>query len=159
MNKITVSQLQNKLNERINDVSAEIDALKAVKINTSHKTLTNRAIENGTIGDYLSIGKALFISYQSDYRYQTTTINAYSYEDENGQELGSDGFRRISRTITPLELKASLDQVIGYRENDLAGYKNDLKRAESIVFEHNNIVDRAEKLSNGVTWATRSLLN
>ena len=58
----TKDTLEQALAKRINESEAELEALKAVTINTTHKTLTNRAVEHGRIGDYIGINKALFVN-------------------------------------------------------------------------------------------------
>jgi len=155
---IESSTLKNELATRINEVEAELEALEKVTINTNHKTLTNRTVENGRIGDYIGIGKALFVSYKSYNRYMSTDITAYTYEDENGQELGTNGIMRISRTMTPLELHTALDKVIEGRKESLKKLKLDLVNADRIVKKYNKLATQMNELTEGLTWATRAVL-
>jgi len=67
---ITAEQIREKLQTRITENEAELQALKGVKIDTKHKTLSNRAVsgEGARIGNYLDINKALFVSYAIKYQ-------------------------------------------------------------------------------------------
>lgn len=164
MHTITKEQLEQALAHRINEAEAELQALKAVAINTNHKTLTNRAVwseRDGVsvkIGDYSSIGKALYVYYQAGHRYQSTDITAYTYNNPDGTEIGVEGFVRISRTLTPAELQKSLDDIIEGRKKSLKGLKADLVNAEKIVSKHNKIANDLTALENSVTWATRGVM-
>lgn len=159
MRTITRQEVEQTLAKRINEAEAELEALKGVTINTNHKTLTNKAVDGGRIGDYIGIGKALYINYFADRNYKTTDITAYSYTDENGNEIGSEGGLRISRTITPLELRKLLDSVIEERAKSLKALKLDLVNASKIVTKHNKLAEQLEALENSVTWATRSVFS
>ncbi len=165
----TTEQLLSVLDGRIAEHEAELSALKAVAINGNHKTLTNRAVwsevdgVNTRIGDYLGINKALFVSYSVKYldghtKYESSTINAYSYDDEQGKEIGSNGMHRISRTITPVELQAELDKLIAMRKKELELLNNDAKNAAKLVREFNAIADKVNAFEDQLTWATRSVL-
>lgn len=158
MNTITLSTLQQGLTARINQAEAELAAIKNVKINTAHKKLTNATIENARLADYLNIGKALCISYSIDGQYKMLDITAYTYEDENGQEIGSNGCIRISRTVTPTEAQTIINGVILGREKTLESYKLDLVNASKIVTKYNKIAESLADLENSISWATRSLL-
>lgn len=155
---VTTKELQDVLATRINEAEAELEALKAVTINTEHKTLTNKAITGGRIGDYIGIGKALFVSYKSYNRYMSTDLLAYSYENPDGTEIGTNGMIRISRTMTPLELKSSLDKFIASREISLKSLKVDLINAAKIVAKYNRLSAQLNELLDGTTWATRGVL-
>lgn len=158
MKTITLEALQQNLARRINESEAELEALKRVTINTNHKALTNRSVENGRIGDYMGIGKALYISYQFEHRYLSFDMIAYSYEDEAGNELGSTGWRRNSRTLTPAELKSALDDVITKRRAALHDLKVDLVNAPKFVKRWNKLAEQHEALVDSVTWATREVI-
>lgn len=155
---ITTKELQNTLATRINEAEAELAALKAVTINVEHKTLTKKAVTNGRIGDYLSLGKALYVDYQVNHRYLHMDINAYTYENPDGTQIGTDGFLRISRTMTPLELKESLDKAIASREVSLAALKLDLVNAKRITAKYNRLSEQMDELRNGLSWAARGVL-
>lgn len=165
----TTEELLRALNSRIAEHEAEIRALKSVAINGKHKTLTNRAVSsevegvNARIGDYIGINKALFVSYQVKYldgytKYESATINAYSYDDEQGNEIGNHGIQRISRVITPVELQAELDKLIAMRKKELVLLKNDAKNAAKLVREFNAIADKVNAFEDKLTWAARAVL-
>lgn len=149
---ITKESLEQTLSARINKAESELTALKAVTINTKHKSLTNRTIENGRIGDYIGIGKALYVDYWADHRYLTTDITAYVYTGE------VDGYLRVSRTMTPTELRETLDDMITGREASLLELKADLTNAKQIITKYNTLAKQLDDLLDSVTWATRSVL-
>lgn len=158
MNTITAKDLQTVLANRINEAEAELEALKAVTINTGHKTLTNKAVTGGRIGDYIGIGKALFVSYQSYHRYMSTDLVAYTYTNPDGTEIGVNGFIRTSRTLTPTELRERLDDLIASRASDIGYLKADLVNATKIVAKYNKMAEQMETFRDGLTWATRGVL-
>ena len=154
----TKEHLEQKLAARINETEAELEALKAVTINTKHRTLTNRAVTGGRISDYLGIGKALYISFYSGHRFQTIDITAYTYYNPDGTEIGVDGIMRKSRTMTPAELADQVADLIKHREHDLRAYKHDLVNAGEIAEQWEALEQRRRDLLGGVTWATREAL-
>lgn len=169
MHTITKEQLEQALAHRINETEAEISALQSVIINTKHNTLTNRAVSSTAesvsvkVDDYIGIGKALYIYYQfrKDGVYmsnQKIDITAYTYNNPDGTEIGTEGIMRISRTMTPAELQIEVDKVIEYRKKSLKELKTDLVNASKIVSKHNKIVNDLTALENSVTWATRGVM-
>lgn len=159
MKTITTSQLIEKLNERIEYSTAELTALKAVKINTSHKALNNKSVENARIGDYLGIDKALYISFIVEHRYYTLDVIAYTYNGLDGKELGAVAGLRTSRTLTPAEMRESLDDLIEGREKGLETIKSELTNADKIVKRYNKIAADYNEFDKNITWVTRSLIN
>ena len=161
---VSTDTLKEVLATRIEEAEAELRALKAVAINNKHKALNNRSVwseidgVNVRVGDYLSIGKALYVSYQVNQRYYTTDITAYSYVDEDGKELGVEGYRRISRTITPIELQKVLDSVILNRKDGIKVLKHDLANANTIIKKYNALSDKLENLRDSLSWASRGVL-
>lgn len=162
-NKVTAEQIREKLQARIDETSAELKALQNVKIDTKQKALTNRAIsgEGARIGDYISIGKALYVSYATKYknghtRYMSAEITAYSYQDENGQEIGANGISRISRTITPAELETILQGVKDSRAETIKNLKSEYKRADAIAKKHNALVDKIDEFNKGISYASEA---
>lgn len=167
---VTKEQLEQALTHRINQAQAELRALKAVTINTKHKALTNRTITtdgidgvSARIGDYSSLGKALYVYYQfrKDGVYlsnEMTDITAYTYQNPDGTEIGSEGGLRTSRTMTPIELKTVLDGVIAGREVGLNNLKADLVNAKAIVSTYNTLAKQMNELLDSTTWATRAVL-
>lgn len=160
---ITADKIRTNLQERIAEYKAELQALKGVKIDTKHKTLTNRAIsgDGARIGDYIGIGKALYISYKvtradGGTKYMSRDITAYSYEGLDGKEIGVDGFTRISRTITPAELQAILTSIIEALERNLKELQSEYKRAESIANKHNKLVEQLKAFNNSVSYASEA---
>lgn len=156
----TTENLQHVLAKRINEEEAEIKALEGVKINTKHKALTNRTVEGegARVGDYIGLGKALYVSYRSNNKYMSTDLIAYTYNNPDGTEIGSAGGLRTSRTMTPLELQTSLIKMIEGRKASLIELKKDLANAKRIVAKFNKINEQIESFNNSVTWATRSEL-
>lgn len=164
-NKITLEELENNLKNRILENQAEVKALRGVSINTSHKTLNNRSVtgEGVRIGDYIGINKALFVSYAVEWpdnrrKYETTTITAYSYEDENGVSLRSvpGSYTRTSRTITPEELRKVVNGVIEARIETIKELKKELKRSRTIVKQQNSLVDKLKAFNDSVSYASQA---
>lgn len=160
---ITAEQIRKNLENRITENEAELKALKGVKIDTKQKTLTNRAIsgEGARIGNYLDINKALYVSYAIKYkdghtRYASRDITAYSYTDENGQEIGSKNFIRTSRTITPAELAEILQDVKDGLASTIGDLRSEYRRAESIAKKHNVLVEKIKQFNDGLTYASEA---
>jgi len=155
---IKLDTLKNALTQRIAESEAELEALKKVTINTGHKKLTNKTVENARIADYMGINKALYIDYRYNHRYVSTPYVAYTYNNPDGTEIGVDGMRRKSRTMTPLELRGMLDGVIESREQSLVAMRYDLENAGTFVTEYNKLITDLNNLTEGVTWATREAI-
>lgn len=160
---ITKEQIREKLAARIAENEAELKALKGIKIDASHKVLTNRAVsgENARIGDYIGLGKALFVFYSVEYkdghsRHFTRDITAYSYEDENGQEIGSSGGLRISRTITPAELAVIIQDIKDGLASNITNLKSEYRRADTIAKKHNALVEKIEAFNDGLSYASEA---
>jgi hypothetical protein len=160
---IAPEEIRKNLKIEITEKESELQALKGVKINTKHKTLTNAAIsgKGARIGDYLSIGKALYVSYVVDHsasggsgrKYMTRDITAYSYFDEKGHEIGSNGMVRISRTLTPTELFEVLRDVKDSIEMALRGLKSEYRRADSIARKHNTLIQKINEFNDSLSYA------
>ena len=164
MARIYPAQLEtvkSKIEERMNETRALITALEGVKINTAHKALTNKAVEGGEIGDYLGIGKALFVSFSytrhnGGTAYERHHITAYSYDTPDGAAIGTEGIQRINRTITPAELAESVADAIQYRreyleklEADMAGIEQTHARYTALAIEMNALMDSVEGVTAG----------
>lgn len=169
MQTVTKKTLEIALANRINEAEAELRALKSVAINSDHKTLTNKAVwaevegVEAKIGDYLGIGKALYIYYQyrKDGVFMSTQkldITAYTYNNPDGTEIGTIGIMRQSRTMTPAELQEVLNATILGREISLGKLKMDLGNADKIIKTYNKHAQALNELLDGVTWATRGVL-
>lgn len=159
MRNITVSEARNNLIQRFTELQAEAEALEAVKINVKHKTLTNRAVTGGRIGDYLGINKALYVSYAVTYpdmrvKYQSFELPAYSYHDENGQEIGTNGVVRISRTLTPSELQELVADVVKKKREYIAELEAEFKQVKELVQERQEILEKIEAFNNKVSYAS-----
>lgn len=157
---ITTEQIRTNISKRITEGEAELDALKGVQINTKLTTLTNRAIsgKGARIGDYISIGKALYVSYAINYadgntRYESATINAYSYANPDGSEIGTEGYMRISRTITPTELADQLKDIIESKASYLGDLRSEYRRADTIARKHNKLVEQINAFNDSITYA------
>ena len=145
----------------MHETRAYIEALEGVKINTAHKTLTNKAVEGGEISDYIGIGKALYVSFSytrpgGGTAYERRDISAYDYNDENGEALGSEGGLRISRTITPAELAGRVADTIQRARDYLARLEADLHnivqthaRYNALAIEMNALLDSVEAVTAG----------
>lgn len=160
---ITKEQIRDNLKARITENEAELKALKGVKIDTKHKTLTNRAIsgEGAQIDNYLSINKALFVSYAVKYadghtRYMSRDITAYSYYDQAGKEIGSNGIIRISRTITPAELAVIVQDIKDGLASTIGDLKSEYRRADSIAKKHNALVEKINAFNDGLSYASEA---
>ena len=153
----TFTEARNALMAKFCERKAELEALEKVKINTGHKKLTNRAIEGGTIRDYVGTSKALFVNYMVTYpdmhtRYMSETIDAYSYHDEQGNELGADGFIRKSRTITPTELRAILDEIIASKREHIEKLLKEYKQLGPLVEEREALQAQIDAFNEKVSY-------
>jgi hypothetical protein len=162
---ITPEQIRNNLQKRITETKAELQALKGVHIDTKHKTLTNRAItgEGARIDDYIGIGKALYVSYVIKYkdgsmRYASRDITAYSYQKEDGSEIGAKDGLRISRTITPAELQVILQDVKDGLASLVGELESEYRRAASIAKKHNALVDKINEFNKDLSYASEAQL-
>ena len=159
---ITKEEIRRNLQARIDETAAELAALKGVKIDTTHKTLTNRSIsgEGARIDNYLSIGKALYVSYTvktaEHTRYASRDITAYTYNNPDGTEIGSNGFLRISRTMTPTELNDLLQDVKDGLANTIGELKSEYRRADSIARKHNKLVEQINTFNDGLSYAGKA---
>lgn len=151
MKTITVSELEQRLTKEIDLQETELQAICAVNINTTHTKLTNRAIDGARLGDYIGIGKALYICSGVD-------VLAYTYKNSDGSEIGTIGMQRISRTMTPQELHDAIDRDIKNREESLKTLKKDLNNVRSIVRENNALAEKFLNLVGSVSWVTRGLM-
>lgn len=164
MARIYPAQLEavkSKIEARIRETRALITALEVVKINTAHKTLTNKAVEGGDIGDYLGIGKALYVSYSytrlgGGTSYERHNITAYDYNNPDGTPIGTHGIQRISRTVTPAELAERVADAIEQRRDYLGGLEADLYNIEqthaqyvALATEMNALMDSVEGVTAG----------
>ena len=164
MARIYPAQLEtvkSKIEARMNETRALITALEGVKINTAHKTLTNKAVEGGEVGDYLGIGKALYVSYSyarhnGGTAYERHEIPAYAYNNPDGTPIGTEGIQRISRTITPAELARLVSDVVKQRreyleklESDMAGIEQTHARYTALAVEINELMDSVEGVTAG----------
>ena len=164
MARIYPAQLEtvkSKIEERMDETRALITALEGVKINTAHKTLTNKAVEGGEIGDYLGIGKALYVNYSyarlgGGIAYERRTIDAYDYNNPYGTTIGTEGIQRISRTITPAELAGRVSDTVKQRreyleklEADMAGIEQTHAHYTALAVEMNALMDSVEGVTAG----------
>ena len=164
MSRIYPAQLEtvkSKIEARMNETRAIITALEGVKINTAHKTLTNKAVEGGEIGDYLCIGKALYVSFSytrhnGGTSYERRDISAFDYNNPDGTPIGTEGMQRISRTITPAELAERVADTIQQRreyleklEADMAGIEQTHARYTELAIEMNALMDSVEGVTAG----------
>lgn len=161
--KITAEEIRENLQKRITEYKAELQALQGVKIDTKQKTLTNRAIsgDGARIGDYIGINKALYVSYAIKYddghtRYASRDITAYSYEDGNGNEIGTNGYMRISRTITPLELLVILQDVKDGLASTIGDLQSEYRHAVTIANKHNKLVEQLKTFNDSVSCASEA---
>lgn len=164
LHKITGDDIRKNLAERIAEHTAELDALKAIKINTAHKTLTNRCIDGAKIIDYSSINKGYRYNYIVKYadghtKYEYSEHGAYSYHDKDGNELGANGFLRISRTLEPQELAEQVADLIAQRTNELNNYKKEYKNADAIAKKHNALADKINAYNKTVCYATGAYIH
>ena len=152
--------IKSKIEERMNETRALITALEGVKINTAHKTLTNKAVEGGKVDDYLGIGKALYVSYSYAHNgvtaYERHPIAAYDYNNPDGTPIGTDGIQRIIRTITPAELARLVSDAVKQRreylkklEADMAGIEQTHARYNALAIEINKLLDSVEGVTAG----------
>lgn len=158
---ITADQIRANLQKRIAEETAEYIALKNVKINTKHKTLTNKAIEGATVFNYLDIDKAIRVSYTVTYpdghiRYASREITAYTYNNPDGSEIGTEGCVRISRTYTPAELAEVLRDIIESKAEFLGTLQSEHKRAESIAKKHNALVEKLKEFNDSISYASEA---
>lgn len=158
---ITADQVRDNLQKRITQETAEYIALKNVKLNTKHKTLTNKAIEGATVFNYLDIDKAIRIPYTIKHpdghiQYASREITAYTYNNPDGSEIGTEGIMRISRTYTPAELAEVLRDVIESKAEFLGTLRSEHKRAESIAKKHNVLVEKLKEFNDSISYASEA---
>ncbi len=158
---ITADQVRDNLQKRITQETAEYIALKSVKLNTKHKTLTNKAIEGATVFNYLDIDKAIRIPYTIKHpdghiQYASREITAYTYNNPDGSEIGTEGCIRISRTYTPAELAEVLRDVIESKAEFLGNLQSEHKRAESIAKKHNALVEKLKEFNDSISNASEA---
>lgn len=161
--EISADQIRKNLEKRIIENTAELEALKGVKIDTKHKTLTNKAIsgEGARIGDYIGIGKALYVSYAVKYKdghtkYDKRDITAYTYNNEDGTEIGTIGIMRQSRTMTPSELNDVLIDIKDGLASTIGCLQSEYRRAESIAKKHNALVAKITEFNAGLSYASEA---
>lgn len=156
----TLEQVQADFNERKADAVAKLAAWEKVTINASHKALTARAIEGARIGDYLSIGKALYITYSVGHRYYTDNMAVYSYTAEDGGSLGSDGILKNSRTLTPREASELVSEHVEKLRQYVADLETDTAQLEGVYKEYAAIRQAAVDIENKLkTGAAQGALN
>lgn len=154
---ISEQELRDALTLRLGQIDAELTALKAVTINTDHKTLTNRAISPDTASirtqSYSLTGTkelAVYYSEPTEYgntRGTSTTIDA---SEETGETVN---YLKQYRTITPQQLRLKLDAVIDGRQHTRDAVAADLTNVPQIVASHNHLVDMIEAHNNSITYA------
>lgn len=159
----TAERLKTALAERLADDRAELAALEAVTINTKHKTLTNRAVEGARLGDYIGIGKALYISYYVEQpngakHYKSRDVTVYTYQNPDGSEIGTEGISRISRTMTPTEARAELDRVIEQKRESINDIMEDYLQADKLGAKYDKLNGELEQFMDGLSWAARGIL-
>lgn len=158
---MTPEQIRNNLAGRLAEERAELEALKAVKLNTKHNVLTNRAIEGATVFNYMDINKAIRVSYTVENenggrRYCSREITAYTYNNPDGSEIGTNGILRISRTYTLAELAEVLRDIIESKAEFIGTLESEERRADEIAAEHNALVDQVNKFNDGVSYASKA---
>lgn len=160
---IQARDIKKNLADRIATNKAELQALKQVKVNTKHNKLTNRAIENATVFNYIDINKAVRVSFSVEMpdghtSYKSREITAYSYTDEKGNELGveDNGFTRKSRTITPTEFNIILQDIKDGLASNIGELESEYERAVEITQEHNKLVEQINKFNNSVSYASKA---
>lgn len=161
--KIRAAEIRANLKRRIDQDAAELKALQAVKINTKHKTLTNRAIEGpgARVGDYIGTEKALYIYYTVKYEgggveSRSSNVTAYTYEDEAGEPLGVDGIIKRSRTLTPRELGEKVGRIIKGKREAIREFKKEYSRADATAKKQNALIDRIDAYNARTSYATKA---
>lgn len=158
---ITATEIRKNLDARLAEERAELEALKAVKINVRHNVLTNRAIDGATVFNYLDINKAIRVSYtvqtpEGGRRYCSREITAYTYNNPDGSEIGTNGIMRISRTYTPAELAEVLRDIIESKAEFIGTLESEHNRAEEIAEQHNVLAEQINKFNDGVSYASKA---
>ena len=141
---------------------AQLETVKSkieARMNETRALIT--ALEGGEIGDYLCIGKALYVNYSyarhnGGTAYERHNITAYSYNTPDGTPIGTHGIQRILRTITPAELAESVADAIQYRREyleklkaDMAGIEQTHARYTELAIEMNALMDSVEGVTAG----------
>lgn len=159
---ITKEQIRQNLKERINADRAQLDALKRVKIDTSHKVLTNRAISgegavlrNAPYSMHDKNDKELSISYvvktgENGLKYENRTITARVFTGE------TTGILKDIRLMTPAELNDQLTDVKDSLANNIADFRDEYRRADSIAKKHNALVEKIEEFNDGLSYASKA---
>lgn len=164
MARIYPAQLEtvkSKIEARMHETRELIAALEGVEINTAHKTLTNKAVEGGDIGDYIGIGKALYVGFSytrhnGGTAYERHDISAYDYNNPDGTPIGTKNGLRTSRTVTPAELAERVADAIEQRREYLAKLEMDMAhivqthaRYNALAIEMNALLDSVEGVTAG----------
>lgn len=158
---ITATEIRKNLDARLAEERAELEALKAVRINTKHNVLTNRAIEGATVFNYLDINKAIRVSYtvqtpEGGKRYMSREITCYSYNHPDGSEIGTNGILRISRTMTPAEVAEQLRDIVESKAEFIGTLESEYNRAEEIAEQRNALAEQINKFNDGVSYASKA---
>ena len=159
---ITVIDVQNNILDTINEYTAELKAIQAVKIDTTHKVLTNKCISgscailrNASYSMHDKYDKELSVSYTINTRigsikYQNRTITARVYTGT------STGILKDIRPMTPVELNDQLTDIKDKLANDIAELNSEYKRASSIVKKHNDLVVKINAFNDCVSYASKA---
>lgn len=123
--------VKREFESRQADAVARLEAWEKVTINPKHKVLTNRAVDGAQVRDYLNINKALYVHYRIGHQYKADELTIFSYNDENGKELGTAGFVSISRTLTPREAAARLADSVEQQRQYVADLREDAENLEA----------------------------
>jgi hypothetical protein len=156
---ISGDTIRANLDLRIREHTSELNALKAIKINTAHKTLTNKCISGAQIINYLNINKGYKYNYVIEYadghtKYEYQEHEAYTYHDKDGNELGTNGILRISRALEPQELAQQVADLIARRTSELNKYKKEYENADAIAKKHNALMLKINAYNDAISYAT-----
>lgn len=161
---IKAEAIRKNLQQRIDNDTAELNALKGVKIDTSHKVLTNRAISgdgatlrNASYSMHDKDDKELSVSYvvkwgESGRKYESRIIVARTFTGT------STGILKDIRLMTPQELADTLQDIIEHLASNIGEFKSEYKRAESIAKKHNALVDKINAFNDGLSYASKAQL-
>jgi hypothetical protein len=89
-------------------------------------------------------------------KYCSREITAYTYNNPDGSEIGTEGMMRISRTYTPAELAEVLKDVIEGKAEHVGVLESEHRRAEEIAKQHNEIAGAVEKFNSSVSYASKA---
>ena len=160
MRELTKKELKEELEIEIENLKAELAALRTIEINLEHKKLTNKAIlslcdaklRDNTYRVSDQRQKELVYSFSINEnghsRFSWQTIDAMKFTGE------TIGFLKQSEIVSPGELKERIESRIEYLNESRANCENDLARIDEIVNRHNELIALIDLFNNSISYGS-----